>query len=420
MRVPTIDRGPGAASPWGRPRAPEEAIRLEPFDAPLAGIVVKGTLLTLITLGIYRFWYRVNLRRYYWSNTTLLGDGFEYTGTGRELLVGFLIMLAIFVPLNFAASLVGLFAGEVVGSVISAIAAALILPALIQIFIYRARGYRLSRTRYRGIRFHQTGTGTAFLATTAKWLLLTALTFGIVLPYLREAMNRYKISNTHFGSLNANCGSSPKALMKHWLLVWGVAMLLLVGGGLAAIGFALATFNGASAESLVIGSGFLLILGGPALLIGLLVIAVLWQVYRVHEFRHFVSTTRFGELALSSDASAKTVIWITVKFLLLLVVFLIGLIAIMALLGGMAAFWEVVSDDAEAGGGFLMLIVLGLAALIGYALIKELYLNRKLWQHYAGSITLTNTSQLANIIQSQGQEGSALGDSFDPGFDIGG
>lgn len=403
MRVPTIDRGPGAASPWGRPRQPEEAIRLEPIEAPLSGIVIKGTLLTFITLGLYRFWYRVNLRRYYWSNTTLLGDGFEYTGTGRELLVGFLIMLAIFVPLNFAASLIGLFAGEVVGSVISALAAVLILPALIQIFIYRARGYRLSRTRYRGIRFHQTGTGRAFLVTTAKWLILSTLTFGIVMPYLREAMHRYKITNTHFGSLNASCGSNPKALMAKWLPVWGVMMLMLLAGGSIAIFFAFAAAGGASVENVLIGSGALLALGGPLVVIGLIVIAILWQIYRVHEFRHFVSTTRFGELALSSDASAKTVIWITLKFLAMLVGLGIAVFAFMTISLNPFVF-----------------LLNAFIALIGYALIKEIYLSRKLWQHYAGSIALTNTSQLAGIIQSQGLEGSALGDSFDPGFDIGG
>jgi uncharacterized membrane protein YjgN (DUF898 family) len=420
MRVPTIDRGPGAASPWGRPRPPEEAIRLEPIEAPLSGIVIKGTLLTFMTLGIYRFWYRVNLRRYYWSNTTLLGDGFEYTGTGRELLVGFLIMLAIFVPINFAASLVGLFAGEVVGSVISAFAAALILPALIQIFIYRARGYRLSRTRYRGIRFHQTGTGTAFLVTTAKWLLLTALSFGIVMPYLREAMHRYKISNTHFGSLNASCGSNPKALMAKWLPVWGVMILTLLVGGSVAVFFALAAIGGSIAGSAAVGSGLAFILFAGIPLAGMLVVAILWQVYRVHEFRHFVSTTRFGELALSSDASAKTVIWITVKFLAMLVAFGIGLVVMAGIIGGVEALSDIASDESEALGGLLLLIALGFVALIGYALIKEIYLSRKLWQHYSGSIALTNTSQLASIIQSQGLEGSALGDSFDPGFDIGG
>lgn len=403
MRVPTIDRGPGAASPWGRPRPPEEAIRLDPLEAPLSGLVIKGTLLTFITLGIYRFWYRVNLRRYYWSNTTLLGDGFEYTGTGRELLVGFLIMLAIFVPLNFAASLIGLFAGEVVGSVISALAAVLILPALIQIFIYRARGYRLSRTRYRGIRFHQTGTGTAFLATTAKWLILTALSFGIVLPYLREAMHRYKITNTHFGSLHASCGSNPKALMAKWLPVWGVMMLMLLVGGAFAVFFALAAVGGSIIDSAAFGNGLVFFLFAVIPLAGMLVLAILWQIYRVHEFRHFVSTTRFGELALSSDASAKTVIWITVKFLAMLVGLGIVLVAVLTI----------------APNAFSVLLSASIA-LIGYPLIKEIYLSRKLWLHYAGSIALTNTSQLASIIQSQGLEGSALGDSFDPGFDIGG
>ncbi|MGL5446052.1 MAG: DUF898 family protein [Rhabdaerophilum sp.] len=420
MRVPTIQRGPGAASPWGRPRAPEEAIRLEPLEAPLSGIVIKGTLLTLITLGLYRFWYRVKLRRYYWSNTTLLGDGFEYTGTGRELLIGFLIMLAIFVPMNFAASLVGVFAGPLVGGVISAILASLILPAFIQVFIYRARGYRLSRTRYRGIRFHQTGTGIGFLVTTAKWLLLTALTLGIVLPYLREAMHRYKISNTHFGSLNASCGSEPKVLMKKWLVVWGAVMALLLTGGL----FLFAFPDRVGEEEISVETLYLalklLLFAVVTLLPFVLAIAIAWQIYRVHEFRHFVSTTRFGELALSSDASARTVIWITTKFLLLLSAFAVALFMIAALFGGAAVVSEILSDDAATGGGFLLFFVLGFAALIGYAVITEVYLRRKLWQHYAGSIALTNTSQLADIIQRHGQEGSALGDSFDPGFDIAG
>lgn len=404
MRVPTIDRGEGAASPWGQRRPPEEAIRLQPLDAPLSGLVTKGTLLTLVTLGIYRFWYRTNLRRYYWSNTTLLGDGFEYTGTGKELLIGFLIMLAIFVPLNFMATLIGAFAGEIVGGVISALIAALILPAFIQIAIYRARGYRLSRTRYRGIRFHQTGTGRRFLVVTAKWLLLTALTFGIVLPYLREAMNRYKIENTHFGSLNASCGSNPKALMKKWLALWAVVVILLFSGGLGSVLLAGAYEGGASVESLILGAGVLaFFFWGPLFLVGLLAVAVLWQIYRVHEFRHFISTTRFGDLALTSDASAKTVIWITVKFLAMLVV-----------LGIVFFFLLTITLNP------VILLLNAFIALIGYALITEIYLRRKLWAHYVGSISLTNTSQLADIIQREGQEGSALGDSFDPGFEIAG
>lgn len=410
MRVPTIDRGEGAASPWGRPRPAEESIRIVPQEAPLAGLVVGGTLLTLLTFGIYRFWYRTRLRRYYWGNTTVLGDGFDYTGTGRELLVGFLIMLAIFVPLNFAASLVGLFAGENVGGILSGVIALLILPAFIQIAIYRARGYRLARTRFRGVRFHQTGTGTGFLITTAKWLILTILSLGICYPYLSEAMHRYRVENTHFGSLQAETRSSAKVLMKPWLLVWTVLVILLVMVGAVAVTTALALSEFAIGVELLIAA------------CALAVLPILWQNYRVAEFRHFVSTTRFGALTLSSDASARSVIWITVKYLVILAVTMLGLGIVLGILlfGSLGAMSNLFDEEAFSLGGGLGVVLIPLALLIAYALVTELYFRRRLWAHYAGSISLTNTSQLASIIQRAGQDGGAFGDSFDPGFDIAG
>ena len=54
-------------------------------------------LLTIVTLGIYRFWAKTRIRRYLWSQTEFLGDRFEYTGTGKELLIGFLIVFAFLI-----------------------------------------------------------------------------------------------------------------------------------------------------------------------------------------------------------------------------------------------------------------------------------------------------------------------------------
>ena len=62
----------------------------EVFD--LFGIYMVNLLLTIVTLGIYRFWAKTRIRRYLWSHTEFLGDRFEYTGTGKELLIGFLIV----------------------------------------------------------------------------------------------------------------------------------------------------------------------------------------------------------------------------------------------------------------------------------------------------------------------------------------
>ena len=51
------------------------------------------TLLTIITFGIYRFWAKSRIRRYVWSATAPNNDPMEYTGTGTEKFVGFLIAM---------------------------------------------------------------------------------------------------------------------------------------------------------------------------------------------------------------------------------------------------------------------------------------------------------------------------------------
>ena len=67
-------------------------------DMPsFAWLVIRNTLLTMITVGIYRFWAKTRIRQYLWSRISLLDDRFEYTGRGRELFFGFLIVLFVFV-----------------------------------------------------------------------------------------------------------------------------------------------------------------------------------------------------------------------------------------------------------------------------------------------------------------------------------
>ncbi|MCY4396908.1 MAG: DUF898 family protein, partial [Rhodospirillaceae bacterium] len=53
-------------------------------------IFLVNLALSILTLGIYRFWGRTRIRRYVWSQTSLLGEPLEYTGRGIELFLGFL------------------------------------------------------------------------------------------------------------------------------------------------------------------------------------------------------------------------------------------------------------------------------------------------------------------------------------------
>jgi hypothetical protein len=71
-------------------------------------LVRRGALLELITAGLYRFWLATDIRRALWSGTSVDGDAPEYTGTAKELLIGFLFALAILVPIYVVYFLIGI------------------------------------------------------------------------------------------------------------------------------------------------------------------------------------------------------------------------------------------------------------------------------------------------------------------------
>ena len=58
-------------------------------------LALRTGLLTFFTLGIYRFWAKTRIRRFIWSSTRLDGSRFEYTGTGLEKFLGFLMAVVI-------------------------------------------------------------------------------------------------------------------------------------------------------------------------------------------------------------------------------------------------------------------------------------------------------------------------------------
>jgi uncharacterized membrane protein YjgN (DUF898 family) len=114
-------------------------------------LLIRGAALLMVTLGIYRFWLVTDIRRFLWSNTEIAGEALEYTGTALELLLGFLIAIALLIPVYTAFFLAALDLG-LLGQLSGLIAFAA-LAVLGQYAIYRARRYRLTRTVYRGLRF---------------------------------------------------------------------------------------------------------------------------------------------------------------------------------------------------------------------------------------------------------------------------
>lgn len=195
----------------------------------LVGIVVKNLLLTIITLGIYRFWARTRLRRYFWSNITIAGEPLEYTGTGRELFVGFLIALAVLLPLAVAYAAVE---RALLGNLAAAITLKLLylaaLATLVQAAKFRARRYRLSRTVWRGIRAGQSGSTWRYIGLSWLYGLLSLATLGLAVPWSDVALERYKVNHSWFGESAFSLDASGRRLLGRWLAVLALLFVPIV------------------------------------------------------------------------------------------------------------------------------------------------------------------------------------------------
>src|SRR5437588_1224781 len=216
------------------PARPPNGARFTGNERAFWRLLMRGAALLLVTLGIYRFWLATDVRRFLWSNTEIAGDGLEYIGTARELLLGFLIAIALLVPVNVAFFVAALGRGWL--SQISGFLALAVLALLGQFAVYRARRYRLTRTVYRGIRFHQTGSAWRYAVCAIFWWGMIALTLGLAYPWAQASLERFKLRNTYYGDLQAHfVGSGTRLFFRgalFWLVVvgpFGFGLMMAVG-----------------------------------------------------------------------------------------------------------------------------------------------------------------------------------------------
>src|SRR4029079_3778667 len=81
---------------FGQLGASGNPISIEYIEKPgLGRIALVNFLLSLVTLTIYRFWAKTNVRRHIWSCVHINGEPLEYTGRGVALFLGALFVTAV-------------------------------------------------------------------------------------------------------------------------------------------------------------------------------------------------------------------------------------------------------------------------------------------------------------------------------------
>jgi uncharacterized membrane protein YjgN (DUF898 family) len=171
----------------------------------LYGIFFKNLLLQIVTLGIYRFWATTNNRRYVWSHMRFQDERFEYTGTGGELFKGFLLAIVAVLGAAFVA---GALSAILRVATKSAALAALPVIALYLLVVVLAAGaffsaqrYRLSRTRWCGIRGGMTGSALGYGGRALLYALGCVATLGQMIPWVSMRLTERRINASSFGSL---------------------------------------------------------------------------------------------------------------------------------------------------------------------------------------------------------------------------
>lgn len=191
-------------------------------------IAVTNLLLTLVTLGIYRFWAKARSRRYLWSNTEIIDEPMEWTGTGGEMFVGFLIVMGGLILIYLAA--IAMFVGLVAAKL-----PFLAIPMMIALYVgfiwfigfaqFRALRYRLSRTWWRGIRGGSDDKGVKYANGALGRNLLAAITGGILLPHalVENWNNRWDAMS--FGPHRFDSSCQIDGLLGRWMLVYVMGAL---------------------------------------------------------------------------------------------------------------------------------------------------------------------------------------------------
>jgi len=292
-----------------------------------APIAFTNLLLTIVTLGIYRFWATARERRYLWAHSRFVDENLEWAGTGKELFLGFVMVFLLFALPYFALTFV---AQALIARGHAALGLGLFSASFFLIFYlggvarFRALRYRLSRTHWHGIRGGSDDQGLTFGLSYMWKTVVGMIPAGLLIPWSMTSLWNERWSKMSFGPFGFEAKADPGEVFARFLLSY-LAPFLIFGVGLfmvsmgVASGYSQGTADG-TAESIALG-----ILGAVLFFyfgLGLIAVAFYAKFYRVA-----IGALRWRNLEFSFNA--RTADWVKLLVVdVVLVVFTLGIGAI--------------------------------------------------------------------------------------------
>lgn len=199
-------------------------------------IWIVNLLFSILTLGIYSAWAKVRTKRYFYGNTELAGDRFEYLASPVAILKGRLIAVAALGVYSLAGYL----------SLTAGLIALGLLMLLLPLVVVQSLRFNSSNSAWRGVRFGFDGSFRQAYPPHLLWPLFGILTLGIGFPFAQYKANQFQFNNYRFGQTNAGSSATAGGFYRIVLAVVGamaLAFVLLVAM-FAVIGLLLAVMWG--------------------------------------------------------------------------------------------------------------------------------------------------------------------------------
>src|SRR6266478_2803782 len=376
---------PQVPPPMPSPVPPPMPVAFSGKRSEFFHLVKRGAGLEFVTLGFYRFWLLTDIRRHLWANTLVDGDAAEYTGRAKELLIGFLVALAILVPIYLGYFLAGLEAERF--KAFASIPLVVFFYLFGQSAIYRARRYRLTRTVWRGVRFWMSGSGWIYALQASLWGLLMIVTLGLALPWRAAALERYKMRHSYYGDLQGSFEGRGWEFFKRGWWLWLLTPIVICVPPLALF---------------------------------------VYGAFKAVEWRWWLSGIRFGGVRLESKLPRSRLIglyWKVIGWIVVLgLVFSVYLALSAALVASMSGepFVEFFKSQ-EFMKSIPLLVLAGLGYLafaLAMNIVIRVYLMRDLWVRVLGSVNISGIEAAAEV-SARGDLANALGEGFADGLDVG-
>lgn len=164
-------------------------------------LILKNVFLSILTIGFYMPWAVVAEKKFIYSSISLANENVQYHGKGKDIFIGYLKFLALFISfMCYAAFLISNQLLELLTLSYAAMYTLFIMS--IPYIIHNSWKYDTSKTSYRGKHFYYTSEFKPFFMKFLKESVFLMITCFIYFPWYVMNLSKHLYNHTKIGNID--------------------------------------------------------------------------------------------------------------------------------------------------------------------------------------------------------------------------